>query len=199
MNRSAPTPYTRDVDSDEALLAAVSRGEQDALRALYDRHAAAMLRLVRRMTARTGGAEEVLQETWLAVWSSAGGFRGDSPARGWLFGVAKRQALTHVRRTRPTPVELDEADEPADPVGDVESAVLDRIARDELAAAVRSLPEHLREVLLLVLADDLSYPEVAATLGIPVGTVKSRMSHARRRLALTLDSTSAHLGPGGMT
>ncbi|MFD9888731.1 RNA polymerase sigma factor [Amycolatopsis sp. NPDC059027] len=180
------------MDSDEALLAAVAGGEQDALRALYDRHATAMLRLVRRMTSQAGVAEEILQEAWLAIWRSAGSFRGDSSARGWLFGVAKRQAHNHLRKAVLPVVELEEAGAVPDPAGDVETAVFARAARAELAAGIRDLPEHLREVLLLVLVDDMAYPDVAAVLDIPVGTVKSRMSHARKRLAAALATATAN-------
>jgi RNA polymerase sigma-70 factor (ECF subfamily) len=151
-----------------------------------------MLRLVRRMTSRPGVAEEILQEAWLAVWRSAAGFRGESSARGWLFGVARRQAHNQLRRPEPAQVELDAASSVADPTADVEDLVLAGAARDELAAGVRALPDHLREVLVLVLVEDMGYPDVAATLGIPVGTVKSRMSHARSRLASALHSTAAN-------
>lgn len=184
------------MDSDESLLAAVVRGEQNALRVLYERHAPAMLRLVRRMTSHSGVAEEILQETWLAVWRSAGGFRGEASARSWLYGVARRQAHNHLRRPRPALVNLEDAPETADPTGSVEDAVLAGAARFELAAAINELPEHLREVLLLILVDDLAYSEVAATLGVPIGTVKSRMSHARRRLAEKLAHTAADLTSG---
>lgn len=181
------------VDSDEALLAAVARGDQACLRVLYERHAPTMLRLVRRMTTQSGVAEEILQETWLAVWRSADSFRGESSARGWLFGVAKRQAHNYLRKSVLVTVDLDETAELSDRTGTVEDIVLANAARGDLVAGIRELPEHLREVLLLVLVDDLSYPDVAAILGIPVGTVKSRMSHARRRLALALAGTTADL------
>lgn len=187
------------MDSDEALLAAVAKGDQACLRVLYQRHAPAMLRVVRRMTAQSGVAEEILQETWLAVWRSADSFRGESSARGWLFGVAKRQAHNHLRKAVIATVDLDEIAEISDHAAAVEDIVLANAARTDLAAGIRDLPEHLREVLLLVLVDDLAYPDVAAILDIPVGTVKSRMSHARKRLVLALAGTSADLSarPGG--
>ncbi|MEE1786416.1 sigma-70 family RNA polymerase sigma factor [Streptomyces sp. SP17BM10] len=175
--------------SDEALIAAVARGDQTALRALYERHSAAVLRLLHRLTSDRGTAEEILQETWLAVWRSAGGFRGDSSVRGWLMGVARRQAHNQLRRSRPQTVELTEAHDRADPGGGVEDRVLRDADHTELRTAVDTLPGHLREVLDLVLVDELPYPEVAAVLDIPVGTVKSRMSHARRRLGAILAAT----------
>ncbi|MGW1149511.1 RNA polymerase sigma factor [Streptomyces sp. NPDC002454] len=168
--------------SDEALLAAVARGDHAAVRALYDKHAAVMLRLIRRISSDREVSEEILQEAWLAVWRSAGGFRGESSVRSWLLGVARRQAHNQLRRSRPCPVELAEAQHVPDPAPSVEDQIVRRAERAELLAAVRLLPEHLREVLVLVLVEDLAYPEVATVLAIPVGTVKSRMAHARRRL-----------------
>ncbi|MDI3388690.1 sigma-70 family RNA polymerase sigma factor [Streptomyces sp. B-S-A8] len=180
--------------SDNALLSAVAHGDQTALRALYERHADAMLRLVRRLSSDQGVAEEILQESWLAVWRSAGGFRGESSVRGWLLGVARRQAHNRLRRSRPQLADLAEAEEVPDPGPSVEDQVVRKSEHAELLTAVRALPEHLREVLALVLVEELPYPEVAAVLDIPVGTVKSRMSQARKRLgnmlsALRLEGT----------
>lgn len=167
-------------------MAAVAGGDQDALRGLYERHSGGMLRLLRRLTSNAGVAEEILQETWLAVWQSAGSFRVESSARGWLYGVARRQAHNRLRRAVVVEVDLDEAADVPDQAPGVEDRVLAGAERETLAAAITELPEHLREVLVLVLAEDLSYQEVSTTLGIPVGTVKSRMSHARRKLSARL-------------
>ncbi|MGW4561585.1 RNA polymerase sigma factor [Streptomyces sp. NPDC004561] len=175
--------------SDEALLSAVARGDQAALRVLYERHAAAMLRFIRRLTSDQGVSEEILQEAWLAVWRSADGFRGESSARGWLMGVARRQAHNQLRKSRPQPADLSEAQDVPDPAPSVEDQIVRQAERTEVQAAVRALPGHLREVLALVLVDELPYPEVATVLAIPVGTVKSRMSHARRRLGNMLAAT----------
>ncbi|MGH3871140.1 MAG: RNA polymerase sigma factor [Pseudonocardiaceae bacterium] len=173
------------------LLTAVARGDQDALRLLYERHAAAMLRLVRRLTSSSGTAEEILQEAWLAVWQAARSFRGDSSVRGWLLGVTRRQAHNRLRGMRPILVDLDEAVAVADPRPGVEDQVLANAEQERVAEGIAALPEHLREVLALVLVDELPYQEVSAVLDIPVGTVKSRMSHARKRLAAALATTVA--------
>lgn len=174
------------VDTDERLLDAVAAGSDDALRELYARHAGTMLRLLRRLTSDRGVAEEIMQEAWLAVWQAAGTFRGDSSARGWLLGVARRQAHNRLRRARPQIVEMEEALAVADPAADVEAEVLVKADVAQLGAAVAALPEHLREVVILTLVDELPYGDVSAVLGIPVGTVKSRMSHARRRLSTAM-------------
>jgi RNA polymerase sigma-70 factor (ECF subfamily) len=180
------------VQSDETLIGAVARGDQGALRDLYDRHADATLRLIRRSTGDAGLAEDILQETWLAVWRSAGSFRGDGSVRSWLLGVARRQAYNRLRRNEAPPVDDSLTEAVPDAAASVEEEVLDHATEQELARLIATLPEHLQEVLYLVLVDELRYREVAGVLAIPVGTVKSRMSHARRRLAelLQVDQVS---------
>jgi RNA polymerase sigma factor (sigma-70 family) len=182
------------VEDDEMLMSAVAGGDQDALRVLYERHAPVMLRLVRRLTQNQGVAEECLQESWLAVWQSAASFRGEASVRSWLLGVARRQSHNRLRKNSVATVELNESTDVADLTPGVEEQVLAGAQAAELAGAVRTLPEHLREVLVLVLVEELSYQDVGAALEIPVGTVKSRMSHARRRLAAVLTSTSERVG-----
>ena len=108
-----------------------------------------------------------------------------------MYGVTRRQALGQLRRPQPPTTALDETHSPPDPGPRVEDAAIARVARDSLADAVRDLPAHLQEVVLLVLVDDLPYPEVAQVLGVPVGTVKSRMFQARRNLAAALSSSAA--------
>jgi RNA polymerase sigma-70 factor (ECF subfamily) len=176
-------------------MSSVAGGDQRALRRLYERHSGGMFRLLRRLTSDAGVAEEILQETWLAVWQSAGSFRAESSVRGWLYGVARRQAHNRLRRASVVEVDLAEAAEVADATPGVEDRVLAGAEQQALAAAVTELPEHLREVLVLVLAEDLSYPEVSAALGIPVGTVKSRMSHARRQLSARLSPSPVRRSP----
>jgi RNA polymerase sigma factor (sigma-70 family) len=165
------------------LISAVASGDREALRDLYDRHADATLRLIRRSTRDAGLAEDILQETWLAVWRSAGSFRGDASVRGWLLGVARRQAYNRLRRNEAPPVDDSLTAAVPDAAPSVEEEVLEHATAQELASLIATLPEHLQEVLYLVLVDELRYREVAGVLDIPVGTVKSRMSHARRRLA----------------
>lgn len=172
--------------SDETLLAAVAAGDEPALRVLYERHAPVMLALIRRLSSDRGVAEDILQEAWLAVWHSAGTFRGESSARGWLFGVTRRCAHDRLRRKTLSQVELDDAATVPEPGADVEATVLAAAGLDRIQAAIGALPEPLGETVLLALVHDLAYRDIATALDIPLGTVKSRMSLARRRLAAAL-------------
>jgi RNA polymerase sigma-70 factor (ECF subfamily) len=177
-----------DVDTDHGLLAAVAAGDEPALRILYDRHSPAMLRLLRRLTSNPGIAEELLQESWLAIWRSAATFRGESSVRGWLLGVVRRQAHNRLRRIEPVRLDLDaeEVPEPADPGADVEADVLASAGQRRILAAIEALPWRHREVAILALVEELPYTDIAQALGIPVGTVKSRMAKARARLCAVL-------------
>lgn len=177
-----------DMDTDRDLLAAVSAGDQSALRSLYERHSSAMLRLLRRLTSDSGTAEELSQESWLAVWRSSASFRGDSSVRGWLLGVTRRQAHNRLRGTRPVLLALDaeEVPEPADPGADVENDVLASAERHRILAAFETLPRRHREVAVLALVEELPYIDIAEALAIPVGTVKSRMAKVRARLSAIL-------------
>lgn len=186
MNRHGAACYIPAVCDDHGLLAAVAAGDETALRTLYERHAAGMLRLLRRLTSDAGTAEEILQESWLAVWHSAGRFRGESQVRSWLLGVARRQAHNRLRRFEPVLVAVEDAPEPADAGAGVEAQVLARHGQAEIMAAIDRLPRQAREVVVLALVDELPYRDIARVLEVPVGTVKSRMSGARARLARML-------------
>lgn len=176
------------VMSDEQLMAAVARGDEGALRELYVRHAGVMLRLLRRLSSDVGVAEDVLQEAWLAVWHGAAGFRGESSVRGWLLGVTRRTAHDKLRRKTHPQVGIEEAARVPDPDIGVEEQVLAAAGVARIEAAIGELAEPLREVVVLALVEELPYRDVAAAVGVPVGTVKSRMSLARRRLAAALSA-----------
>jgi RNA polymerase sigma-70 factor (ECF subfamily) len=172
------------MDNDE-LIAAVARGDDGALRELFARHApwlAARLRAV----LPAADVEDVLQETFVAIWRGAAGYRTEG-AGAWVWGIARRQAALWLRRrgrteVRPMdPAALDER-HAADPV----EAALTRI---EIAGALRALgPEGSpqRETWRLIYVEDRTVAEVAELTGVPAGTVKSRAHHARRLMRAAL-------------
>ncbi|WP_251735617.1 RNA polymerase sigma factor [Frankia sp. R82] len=167
-------------------MVALAEGDAGAVRVLYERHAPAMLRLLRRLTPSAQTAEELLQEAWIAVWQSASSFRGDASVRAWLLGVTRRQAHNRLRRGMVVEVDLDAAELVADQAVDVENEVLATASHGAIMNAIDALPHHLREVVMLALVEELPYRDIAAIVDVPVGTVKSRMSHARARLCRSL-------------
>ena len=172
---------------DAVLLELVAGGDRDALGALYRRHARVVLAQIRLVVGEPGLSEEILQDTMLAVWRGAGSFRGVSQVRSWIIAIALRQARDRLRR-RQLAVVADESvlsgQAAADP--GPEAQVLDRAELAAVAGAIRSLSPAHREVLGLVFGADLTLADAAEVLGVPVGTVKSRLAAARAALTRSM-------------
>lgn len=170
---------------DDELIAAIADGDDGALRELFARHAP-WLAVRLRAVLPAGDVEDVLQETFLAVWRGAGGYRPGTGG-GWLWGIARRQAALWLRQRGRSVSALDvlgEADLPAthDPV---QAAV----SRADLRDAVATLGPPggaEREVWRLLYVEDRPVAEVARLTGVPVGTVKSRAHRVRRLLRAAL-------------
>lgn len=181
MNRT--TPPARD---DLAIISGIATGDREALAELYARYQQPLFSYLLQLTPDHGLAEEILQDTLVAVWKSARGFEGRSTVLTWLIGIARRQAHNTLRQRRlPLADEAELADMiSAEP--EPEAFALNSLARDELVTAFRKLPALHREVLTLALVQELSYEETATILGVPVGTVKSRLSNAKRMMRALL-------------
>jgi RNA polymerase sigma-70 factor (ECF subfamily) len=170
---------------DGALIARVADGDRPAFDELHRRYARSVLGLALRRLGDRGRAEDAAQEAFVAIWRSARTYdesRGTGAA--WLYAVA-RNAITDSLRRTPTPVtELEDGpgNEP-DPSDEAEASwTAWRVHR-----ALEVLPEHERPVIELAYWSGLSQSEVAAKLGIPLGTVKTRTRSALARLADVLD------------
>ncbi|WP_433041887.1 RNA polymerase sigma factor [Dactylosporangium sp. CS-033363] len=175
---------------DDELLRQVARGDAAALAQLYERHAGPLYGYLHRLAGDRMTAEEILQDTMLAVWRSAGAYEGRSKATTWLFGVARRQAHNRLRdRADPVAAELpDDADRGPGP----EELAIAAAGGTPVAAAIDRLPGHHRDVIALVFVAGLPLADVAEVLGIPLGTVKSRLHHARAALAAALIALEVH-------
>jgi RNA polymerase sigma-70 factor (ECF subfamily) len=176
------------VDQAGALLACVAAGDRHALAELYAREGTSLLRYLLHFTSDRGLAEELLQDTFVAVWKNAGSFEGRSRARAWLFGIARRRACKRLRRREPPGADLDALEEMPASEPEPEAALLAGLAREALLEAIDQLSDIHREVLLLTFVHELSYAEIAGILDVPLGTVKSRLSHAKRALRVLLAS-----------
>jgi RNA polymerase sigma factor (sigma-70 family) len=185
----ALTHPTDESDPDVDLLSGVARGEEDALTALYVRHGRRLFAYACRLTGDAGRAEEVLQESLVAAWKGARGFRGEARVSTWLLGIVRRQALMATRRKALPTAELAAAEEAADdslcPEDVAELGDRRRVLR---AALIRLSPSH-REALELVFYHGLSLAETAEIFGCPVGTVKSRLSYAKAQLRRALEES----------
>jgi len=163
--------------SDSDLLHAVARGDEAALAACYDRYHLILFGLIMRILHDRAEAEDVLQDVFLQVWRRAGDF---DEARGraftWLVTIARSRALDRLRSAGARARLGEEAAQtPRDEVGD---AALDAL-KSETAAMVRralaELPEEQSRTLFLAYFEGLTQTEIAARLGDPLGTVKTRM------------------------
>jgi len=206
--RSAPSP------ADASLVAAVAAGSEDALAALYDRHAAAVHATAFRIAGDRHVAEDVVQEVFLTLWNRADRFDpGSGSLNAWLGTMARNRAIDRLRAAgrRPQLVALaregdegwaDEALERAaesgrtdrrsgadDPALALEAAE----ARTAINGALAGMPDPEREVILLAYRDELTQREIADRLGWPLGTVKTR---TRRALARLRGALADVYGPG---
>lgn len=173
---------------DAQLIERIARGDRQALSELYACYQRALFAYLLQLTPDYGLAEELLQDTLVAVWKSARSFEGRSSVLTWLIGIARRQAHNTLRQRILPTADLSEVEcLPARDLGP-EAFALASVARDELTQAFRQLAPVHREVLLLIFVQELSYQEAATVLEVPVGTVKSRLSNARRALRALLDA-----------
>jgi len=173
-------------ESDPVLLRRTAEGDERAFERLYARHAQPLLAYAQRLLTERGPAEETLQDTFVAVWHGAGRFEGRSTVRTWLFGICRRQALKRLRGGPPPSAPIGPDFEVASAAPAPEAVVLARADAAAVGAALATLSAGHREVLDLAFAADLSHGEIAEVLGVPVGTVKSRLFHARAILARAL-------------
>lgn len=171
---------------DRALLAAHVDGDPDAFGALVLLHRDRLWAVALRTLADREEAADALQDALLSAYRSAGTFRGDARVTTWLHRIVVNACLDRVRRrqARPT-VPLPERDGVADPV-DRRDVLAERETAMEVEAAMAALPVDQRVAILLVDVHGLPVEQAAAVLGVPTGTVKSRCSRGRARLALSL-------------
>ena len=176
-------------DSESEIVARIAAGERQALDVLYQRHAQPLFGYLLNFTSDRGLAEEILQDTFVAAWRSASRFEGRSSVKTWLFGIARRQAHNVLRRrnlifTDDAALDQTPSDEP-----EPEMTALINADRQAVVAAIERLNSTHREVLLLAFVQELPYAEMAELLEVPVGTIKSRLSNAKRLLRQLLEAT----------
>jgi RNA polymerase sigma-70 factor, ECF subfamily len=165
---------------DARLLTRIAAHDRDAMRELYDRYAGPLLRFATLRLRDPEEAADALQETMLAAWQSAPTFRGAATVSTWLFGICRHKVADQLRRRRATdPLSEGPGLATPDPADQAIGAV------DALQALSRLSVEQ-QELLLLVFQAGLSQAEVAAVTEVPVGTIKSRVHYARRRLQALL-------------
>jgi len=181
----APGGASSDDDArDRALLAAHLAGDPDAFSELVGHHRDRLWGVALRTVGDREEAADALQDALLSAYRSAAGFRGEARVTTWLHRVVVNAGLDRLRRRRarpsvPLPTGTEEPASTRDDLGERETAL-------EVTAALAALPEEQRAALVLVDLHALPVEEAARALGVPVGTVKSRCSRGRARLAVSL-------------
>ena len=170
--------------SDEQLIAQVARGDTTAYEMLYDRYSSAVMGFALKITGDRSLAEEILQETFWRVWSKADLFQTQRGAfTSWFFGIARNLSIDLLRRQRTQFQPADESDQKieqtADPSLDVPEAAWLRVKRQQMRAAIESLPSEQRNVIEMAYYRGMTRQEIARATGEPLGTI-----HTRARLAL---------------
>lgn len=141
-------------------------------------------RYARAMLGDRAAADDLVQDTLERAWSRLAQWRPGSDLRAWLFGIMHNLRVDQLRRGGLATTSLDEDEAGNVPVRATQSDLLEVM---DLESALCQLPEEQRQILLLVALEEMSYADIAALLGIPVGTVMSRLSRGRERLRQVMD------------
>jgi len=181
--------------TDEQLIHELQEGRREALDVIVDRYSRQLNSFIYRIVGDAATAEDLLQETFIRLWTNRHSYREIAKFSTWLYTVAGNLAKSELRRTRirhffslssggERSVDGEDErtfelpDENADPEGDFER----RNIRKRVNEEIRKLPVLFREVIILRDIQELSYEEIGSILKIPLGTVKSRVNRARQRL-----------------
>ena len=170
------------------LLSRIAAGETEALRDLYRIHGARLYAHALRISGNPAAAEDVVQESLLAVWKTAGRFRGEGRVVAWLLGIVHHKAIDTVRGRKFLSLE-EENDDLAATAPLPEENVLRRERKDLIKSGLERLSDKHRLALDLVFYQGLSLAEAAGVCGCPVGTIKSRLNQAKANLKAFLDES----------
>jgi RNA polymerase sigma-70 factor (ECF subfamily) len=165
-------------ESDSELLIAIAAGSRRALEELYLGYQRRLARFLSRFTQRRENIEEIINDTFMVVWRNANDFRNASQVSSWIFGIAYRTALKSIRRQKSHSAarSFDECrEQTVDPVLETE-------LQDWVMHGLNRLPDEQRLAMELAYHMGHSLMEIAEITGVPIGTVKARMFHARQKL-----------------
>ena len=185
--------------SDQTLIRKIIKRDAAAFETLFARHSASVRQHILSIVRTESAAEDLVQEVFLRVWMRAEQWNGQGEFKGWLFRIATNLALNHLRTVRrrrqeplePPPDEFDDEDERLpDPDWMIDTSshgpevMVEQAERSQLLwQLIDGLPQEKREVLHLIYQKEMALREVAIELGIPEGTVKSRLHYSIRHLA----------------
>jgi RNA polymerase sigma-70 factor (ECF subfamily) len=173
-------------ESEIDLTTRARQGDREAFAGLVRSHYPGLVQVIYRLCGDASLAEDAAQETFLKAWQHLTSFKPGTSLRSWLYRIGINTALDALRRGRRAPLDL-EAVRAADDAAGPEEALLQKERNQTVQAAILSLSEANRAILVLREYGGLSYAEIAETLDIPAGTVMSRLNYARNRLRELLE------------
>ncbi len=170
-------------NTDEALVNAIANGDRRAMQVLFGRHQVKVYRFLVRMTGDAAAADDLVSEVFFEVWRKAGSFEGRSQVSTWLLGIARFKALSAARRRTEDQLSDLTAETIEDESDDPETVLSKQDVGTTIRNCLQKLSADHREIIDLVYYHEKSVEEVAEVVGIPSGTVKTRMFYARKRMA----------------
>ena len=189
-SRDAPMQTT----TDEALVERIAGGDRLAMQVLYARHHVRVYRFILRLVRNEATAEDVMSEVFLDVWRQAGRFEGRSQVSTWMLSIARFKALSLLRHRSDAELDEETAEAIEDTSDDPAVALQKKESGEVLRRCLTQLSAEHREIIDLVYYHEKSVEEVAEIVGIPEGTVKTRMFYARKKLAELLAAQGVERG-----
>lgn len=181
-----------EITSDELLIRSIAKGDRRALEHLYKRHSVRLYRFILRLTGNTALSEDIVSDVFIEVWRNADKFEEKSQVSTWLLAIGRYRALTALRNHRETQWDEERAANIADEADDPEIVAHQTSLGAVIQKCLKQLPAYQREIIDLVYYHGKSVLEVAQIAGIPEGTVKSRIFHARCRMVSLLREAGVH-------
>ncbi len=199
-------------DEERSLIQKAQKGDMAAFEALVRQHERMVYNLALRTLGNDSDAQDASQEAFIKAWTGLGSFRGDSKFSVWLYRLVSNVCMDMLRRRKNEALSLTVSDDDRgetildipDESSSPQSLLEKKELREDIQSAINSLPEDYRRVILLRELADLSYEEIAKVLGLDIGTVKSRIFRARKKLCAILSDSgnfsaqkSSHKRKGG--
>jgi len=168
-------------DPHALLIRRIAKGERSALAALYRALERPVYRFILSRLNDPHGAADLLQDVFIDVWKGSARFEGRSKVQTWIFGIAHRKVIDHMRKHGRVDLTNTMPDTPDDSP-DMEACLAATQEARHVGACLEELSDGHRSVVSLVFYQDMSAPEVSAAIGLPEGTVRSRLHHAKKLL-----------------
>jgi RNA polymerase sigma-70 factor (ECF subfamily) len=173
---------------DELLLQSIAAGDKSAMRVLYQRYNVRVYRFILRLVGNADLAEDIVSIVFLEVWRCAGRFKAESQVVTWLLAIARHKAVSALRRRSESQLDDRMAAAVADPRDDPETQMDQKDRREIIQKCLAQLSPCHREIIDLVYYYEKSVKEVAQIVGVPEGTVKTRMFYARKHMSKLLSA-----------